>query len=48
VAEVQKPASAPVASQPAAPASPSDTVTLNSAAQREPSSVDVDHDGDSR
>ena len=41
-------AAAPVASQPAAASSPTDTVSLGSAAQKAPQAGDVDRDGDSR
>jgi hypothetical protein len=37
----------PVASQPAANSSPTDTVSLSSAAQKAPQTGDVDRDGDS-
>jgi hypothetical protein len=49
--EVQKPASAPVASQPSlpsapsAPSSPTDTVTLSSASPKASPAGDPDHDG---
>jgi hypothetical protein len=48
--EVQKSASATVASQPSAPSAPSapaDKVTLSSAAPKASPAGDVDHDGDS-
>lgn len=53
--ELQKPASAPIASQSSAPvapqsstpSSPSDTVTLSSAPPKASPAGDVDHDGDS-
>jgi hypothetical protein len=45
VPEVQKPASAPAASQPSAPSAPADTVALSSAAHKASPAGDPDHDG---
>lgn len=44
--EIHK-AAAPVASQPSATSSPTDTVSLSPTAQKAPQAGDVDHDGDS-
>jgi hypothetical protein len=45
--EIQKVAATPAATKPAAASTPTDTVTLSSAAQKAPKTGDVDHDGDS-